>query len=183
MVFLTYIPFYLPSPGTWRAQSASARLPSLLFRRCVTTHDLVGLAQLLCAAAALSCCYRDVNATVVCCWRAVNIWHPHGPKSTRGPPVSRQFGITIVQELRFSSVKWVREKLEKKFEMLYFFFSVLPQSSESFLFQVSGVTTLLSYDSLHVLLVIQEKTNKQDNLEMWKLNFRKCMKLDQKMGD
>lgn len=128
MVFLTYIPFYLPSPGTWRAQSASAKLPSLLFRRCVTTHGLVGLAQLLCAAAALSCCYRDVNATVVCCWRAVNIWHPHGPKSTRGPPVSRQFGITIVQELRFSSVKWVREKLEKKFEMLYFFFFVCSSS-------------------------------------------------------
>lgn len=107
MIFLTYILFYLPSPGTWRAQSASARLPSLLFHRCVTTHLLVGLAQLLCAAAALSCCYRDVNATVVCCRRAVNIWHPHGPKSTRSLLVCRQFGITIVQELRwsFSSVK------------------------------------------------------------------------------
>lgn len=77
-----------------------------------------------------------------------------------------------------------REARKKIWNALFFvFFCVLPQSSESFLFQVSGVTTLLSYDSLHVLLVIQEKKPKQDNLEMWKLNFRKCMKLDQKMGD
>lgn len=59
-VLITYIQFYLPGLGKC-ARSASAKHPSPLFHRRVTTRDLVLLAQLLCAAAALSCCSRDVN--------------------------------------------------------------------------------------------------------------------------
>lgn len=127
------------------------KLPSLLLHRCVRTHDQVGLPQLFCAAAALSCCDRDVDAAVVRCWRTVNIWDPHGPKSTPRfclflialRYMSRKINMVIV----FSKIRQRRARKKKNWERFIFLF---------FKAQSNGI--------LHVLFVIQER--KQDDLEM-----------------